>query len=166
MKRSGDRVKRYLEGAFSLVEVTLAIGIVAFALTAMLGTIPSAMSNYRDAEDRAIAGRILEEIGGVIHQADFQVNESEILLGRRLYSHQGSRQQQADSFTRFRVQLSESTPSFPDSALLPAQSVLQNEIRKFLVVVEVRPNGAAVPIREVKRTVYKARNDSIPGSDP
>ncbi|MBL9153165.1 MAG: Verru_Chthon cassette protein B [Verrucomicrobiales bacterium] len=49
---------------FSLVEVTLAIGITAVALVSLMGMLPKGMATLRKAADQAIMGRIHQQILG------------------------------------------------------------------------------------------------------
>lgn len=56
------RKTRQCLSAFSLVEVTLALGILSFALLAVMGLIPVALRTSRDAMDRGIEMRILQAV--------------------------------------------------------------------------------------------------------
>lgn len=57
--------------AFSLPEVTLAIGILGLSLTALLGLIPSVMDNMRNASNLIAETRIVSEITGTISLSDW-----------------------------------------------------------------------------------------------
>jgi len=48
--------------AFSLVEVVLALGVIGFAIIAMLGVIPVALSTGRDAQNETRAAQIAQDI--------------------------------------------------------------------------------------------------------
>ncbi len=56
---------------FSLVEVSLALVVVAVALVALLGLLPSGMSNFRTALDAQIAGEIFQRVVADAQQTDF-----------------------------------------------------------------------------------------------
>ena len=56
---------------FSLVEVTLALGVVAIALVALLGLLPSGMSNFRAAMDSQVAGEIFQRVVADAQETDF-----------------------------------------------------------------------------------------------
>lgn len=60
------RNKKFSEG-FSLAEVTLAIGITAIALVSLMGMLPKGLQNMRRANDKAIEGRINQQILGEIN---------------------------------------------------------------------------------------------------
>lgn len=50
--------------AFTLCEVVISLGLFTFALTALLGVLPAAMSVGRNSMDEAMAGRLAEEASG------------------------------------------------------------------------------------------------------
>ena len=56
---------------FSLIEVVMAIGIVAFAYIALFGLLPSGMSMFSKATDNSIGSQILQRVVGDAQQADF-----------------------------------------------------------------------------------------------
>ena len=56
---------------FSLVEISLALAVVAIALVALLGLMPSGMSNFRAALDTQIAGEIFQRIVADAQETDF-----------------------------------------------------------------------------------------------
>ena len=56
---------------FSLVEVSLALVVVAVALVALLGLLPSGMSNFRTALDAQIAGEIFQRVVADAQETDF-----------------------------------------------------------------------------------------------
>lgn len=55
--------------AFSLVEVTLAIGVIGFALIAILGLIPVAQNSAREAADDTKLGSIQQDVYGRVRAA-------------------------------------------------------------------------------------------------
>ena len=55
-------------GAFSLVETTLAIGVVAFALVAMLGLMPVGLLSFREAMDASTSSRIVQRVSAELRQ--------------------------------------------------------------------------------------------------
>lgn len=54
--------------AFSLVETTLAIGVVAVALVSMLGLVPVGLSSFRDAVDASTSSRIVQRVSAHLRQ--------------------------------------------------------------------------------------------------
>lgn len=60
---------RRIRSGFSLVEVTIASGITAIALTTLLGLIPEGLKNVREAGDLAAETRITTHILGTVAQS-------------------------------------------------------------------------------------------------
>ena len=57
--------------AFSLVEVTLAIGIVAFAFVSVFGLLPSGLHVFRSAIDVSVQTQIVQRLVADAQQTDF-----------------------------------------------------------------------------------------------
>jgi len=58
-------------GAFSLIEVTLAIGIVSFAMVSMMGMLPFGLTHFKKAIDTTIEAQIVQAVSSQIELADF-----------------------------------------------------------------------------------------------
>jgi len=58
--------------AFTLVEVTLALGIISFAFTVMLGMIPVGLKTARKAMEASTGSQIVQRIVAQVKQTDFQ----------------------------------------------------------------------------------------------
>jgi uncharacterized protein (TIGR02598 family) len=56
---------------FSLVEIALALAIVAIALIALVGLLPTGLNNFRDATDAQIAGEIFQRVVADAQETDF-----------------------------------------------------------------------------------------------
>mgnify|MGYP001212058499 CR=1 FL=1 len=56
---------------FSLIEVTIAMAIAAVALVTLMGLIPQGMNTMKEAGDRAIMGRIHQQVMSELQMADF-----------------------------------------------------------------------------------------------
>lgn len=56
-------------GGFSLVEVTLAVGLVAFVLITLLGLLPIGLGSLRDARSEASAARALAQLSSALRDA-------------------------------------------------------------------------------------------------
>lgn len=63
--------RRRSERGFSLVEVAIAIGILAVALVALLGLLPGGMTTFRTAMDTSITAQIAQRIMHDLEQAEF-----------------------------------------------------------------------------------------------
>jgi uncharacterized protein (TIGR02598 family) len=58
------------QDGFSLIEMVLAIGVIAFAFLSLLALLPAGMSNFRDSNDRSIGTWINQQIVGELQQTD------------------------------------------------------------------------------------------------
>lgn len=67
----GGRFQSKIENAwaFSLVEVTLALGIVSFAMISVLGLLPVGLKTVRNANEQAAAANVLNAIAGSLRAA-------------------------------------------------------------------------------------------------
>lgn len=62
---------RSRRSGFSLVEVTLSIGVIAFAFVALLGLLPAGLSSFRAAIDTSNEARIVQSLVGKVQMTDF-----------------------------------------------------------------------------------------------
>jgi uncharacterized protein (TIGR02598 family) len=67
LRGSGAR----LSSGFSLVEVVLAVGVIAFAFVAILGLIPAGLQQYRISIDNSVCTQIAQRVIMDCQQADF-----------------------------------------------------------------------------------------------
>ena len=68
--------RRALAGAFTLVEVVLAIGIVAFAVLAIIGTLPIGIKSVQNAESMQATSNIANQLRGQMQLLSFSGNPS------------------------------------------------------------------------------------------
>lgn len=68
------------EKGFSLIEVTIAMAIASVALVTLLGLIPQGMNTMREAGDRAIMGRIHQQLLNEIQLTPFEDADGADLL--------------------------------------------------------------------------------------
>lgn len=64
---------RHKQSAFSLVEVVLAVGVVAFAFVGLLGLLPAGMTQFRGAMDGTTSTEIAHQVIGDARQMDFDL---------------------------------------------------------------------------------------------
>lgn len=57
--------------AFSLVEVALALGIVAFALVGVIGLLPAGLNTFQKAMDTSVGSQILQRVVAEARQASY-----------------------------------------------------------------------------------------------
>lgn len=70
---STPQAARSRGGGFTLLEVALAIGVVSFALIAILGSMATGASTLRRAADTATQAQIAQSLLGSAGQSDFSV---------------------------------------------------------------------------------------------
>ena len=81
-------------GGFSLIEVTLALGISVLGITTALGLLPQSLENIKKGSDLSADSHIVEQILGAVTQAQWQDTSGADLLaysynGRRYYFDRG-----------------------------------------------------------------------------
>jgi uncharacterized protein (TIGR02598 family) len=71
---------------FSLVEVAIALGVVAFAVVSLVGVLPVALASYRDSMDSSLRTNVIQQIVAELSQVPFgDVTDSP----SRLFDDQG-----------------------------------------------------------------------------
>lgn len=68
---AGVGCSRFKKAAFSLVEVVMALGIVAIAFIPLIGLLPRGIDTMRRSIDVSAASQIIQQIGNEIQQSDF-----------------------------------------------------------------------------------------------
>lgn len=72
LARNGNRPNRFdFRNAFTLIEVTMAIGIASFAVLSMLGVMAVGMKTLRGAIDTTVQAQITQGLVASLKQADF-----------------------------------------------------------------------------------------------
>ena len=64
-------MRRRARGAFSLVEVALALGIVSFAFVGLFGLLPAGLSLFHQAMDNSVGSQIVQRLVNEAQQTDF-----------------------------------------------------------------------------------------------
>lgn len=74
LNRSGATIlEKQKRGGFSLVEVSLALGIVAVAFVALLGLVPTGLGNFRAAMNTQTTSEIFRRLSAELQETDFDV---------------------------------------------------------------------------------------------
>lgn len=76
--------------AFSLVEVVMAIGIVAFAFISVLGMIPTGLSTFRQAMNTSVGSQIAQRVINDAQQMDFLTLSNQTSGSFRYFDDQGN----------------------------------------------------------------------------
>src|SRR5215210_7746485 len=64
--------KRLRQAGFSLVEISLAIGIIAFAFVGLIGLLPVGLTTFRDAIDTSNEARIVQSFTAKLLATEFE----------------------------------------------------------------------------------------------
>jgi len=82
----GVRQNAGFSPGFSLIEVVMAIGVVAFALVALLGLLPTGLKTFKSTMNTAVGSQIAERVFN-----DMQVTDwTNLVSTNRYYDEQGS----------------------------------------------------------------------------
>lgn len=104
-------------GGFTLVEVTVALGIISFALLAMIGVMPAGLGSLRDSTQQSINAQILQQISsGLVvnsfaNRADFSV-----FSGTNLYFDGEAQLLANSSGARYKAAITAQNPNLPGVA--------------------------------------------------
>ncbi len=107
--------RKRLEGAFTLVETVLAIGIVSTVLIALMGLMPEGMNIVREAGSRTVGAQVAQKLIGEVQLAEFDEIDQLASRGVRYFDDMGT-ELKADGVTRFysaKIEVSAETPALP-----------------------------------------------------
>lgn len=104
------RVNSLRTKGFSLVEVVLALGIVAFAVVATIGVLPVGLQSMRASRDDSAKRVIYSGIRSEL--ASLDSTQAVNLSGTRFFDHEGEKVNAA-SESRFECALQTRTPTYP-----------------------------------------------------
>ena len=126
LRRAGDA-----RSAFSLVEVTIAIGIVSFALVTLLGVVPVGLIATQEAMRQTARSQIIKQISSDLGMMPF-ARIGDYLASEQYYDYNGSRSI-GTSDRVFIATMTNALPSYPGSSNL---SGLEESLIR--VVVKIR----------------------------
>lgn len=150
--------------AFSLIEVTIALGIAAFAFTAMLGMLPVGLSLFRDATETSVATRIVQRISGELQQADFDSLDASAQT-IRYFDDQGSALPSSEGAIYWTKVSIFAGAELPGTDRQPSE-----DLSRIIIQVAHNPSGAETSagadgtwqeregMRIIKRSLFVARN--------
>lgn len=104
-------------GGFTLVEVTMALGIISFALLAMIGLMPAGLGSLRDSTQQSINAQILQQIssGLVVNSFASRTDFSEF-SGTNMYFNEEAQLLANSSGARYKAAITAQNPSLPGVA--------------------------------------------------
>lgn len=139
-----------LRAAFSLVEVTLAVGVAGFAFISLLGLLPLGVTTFHNAMDASLGTQIFQRVVNDMQQADFNALAGNQNPGFRYFDEQGNELPEAEQKAAiYHVR----TLVIPDTSLPGPGSNLQ-EVATLVVQIANNPAGTEIPV-DSKRNVWK-----------
>jgi len=115
LKTPSPRVRR---SGFSLVEVTIAIGIVAFAMVTLMGVIPIGLISTQDAMQQTARSHIIKQISSDLGMLPF-ADMPAYLAANQFYDYEGNRLTGASTNSRIYIAtMTDALPSYPGSSNL------------------------------------------------
>jgi uncharacterized protein (TIGR02598 family) len=119
IRRLFPRPTSHLRGdGFSLVEVVIALGLVSFAVLAMIGLMASGLTTVRNSMDQTVQAQILRSIGARSVVANF----TDLAVSTPLMFDEQGQPTDDSNLARFYVTVTTNTPIFPGSTNLPANA--------------------------------------------
>ncbi|XHR31170.1 MAG: Verru_Chthon cassette protein B [Chthoniobacteraceae bacterium] len=140
---------------FTLIEITLALGIVSFAFIGLLGLLPAGLQTFRSAVDTSVRSQIIQRICSDAMQADFDTLISNPPADR-YFDDQGNEIAQQRSMYQVRVQIGSSTD-------LPSSLETNANLATVQILIANNPAHVADPYSNsasvFQTTVFVARNE-------
>ncbi len=124
------------KGGFSLVEVTMALGIVSFAVIGIMGLLPTGLSSLRSAMNQTVEAQIVRSVGSQSVVAAFTNLAS--LTNLAYFDEEGLPTESAKAHYTTRV--SPSAPVFPGASNVDN---LTNSLVALKIEIVARPNPDA-----------------------
>jgi uncharacterized protein (TIGR02598 family) len=133
---------RRSSSAFSLIEVTIALGVVSFALVTLFGLLPTGLNNFRGSMDRSVSAQIAQGIIAKARQTDFtDLTSLQTPAGSPLYfTDEGDSTNMAQAIYVAKVTV-ETGVGVPSSA-----SFTNSSMARVRVQVAKSPGGSEMPI--------------------
>lgn len=130
MARATPRLPFRSVAAFTLVEVTLALGIVAVSLLSLIGLLPAGLGVLRESMDQTVHAQIVQRIAADVAASDFSA------LGNRTLSFDGTGQLLAAgdvAEARYSARIESSSPSLPGLTKAEDVEKLQNHLKRIRI---------------------------------
>lgn len=141
--------------AFSLIEVVLALGIVSFAMMAVVGTLPVGLRSSQQSRSQIAAANIARQIQGDLQQISFRSSVADKLTIENLpsnpfyFSQDGTRSEQRDAYYVANFTLNDVTA--------PGLSVNSSNARSVKVSISYPANIAQANRQEVIYSLLLAK---------
>ncbi len=136
------------QAGFSLVEVALALGIVAFALIPVFSLLPIGMSSFKRGMDLSVGAQITQRIVDEAQQSDFDTltgnKQSPFAAPIRFFSAQGEEQALGDAGIIYRVNTRIAPLTYLPGSAGTDDGVVNPNIATVTVQVANNPGNRAV----------------------
>jgi len=160
-----QRKYRLASAAFSLVEVTLALGIVTFSVLTLVGLIPMGLTTFHKAVNTSVSSQIVQQVVTDVQQTDFnelvsstsQVNQQAL----RYFDDQGNELTNTGgaipSGTIYMVNVVVNTPvTLPGGSASPQANLA-------CLNIEIVNNPGKVPLKYDNTTKSVVQDSTTPG---
>lgn len=111
-----DSSRALRRSGFTLIEVTISLGIVAFAMVSLVGLLPAGLSNFRTAMSQTIESQIVQGLSEEIALTDF-ANLTDLEGKKFTYDNSGISTRAGDPATIYtatvKLEAVDSLSSFP-----------------------------------------------------
>lgn len=115
--------RRLRPRGFSLIEVVLCIGIVAFAFLAILGLLPAGLGNFRQSIDNTVGSQIVQRLVGEAQQTDFPTLTASTAPVLRYFDDQGNEMTSSQNYL-YTAEISVQAPTtLPNTSTPPTSSL-------------------------------------------
>lgn len=143
VRDSSDFLVRFRSNrAFSLIEITLAIGIVSFAFLGLFGLLPVGLEVFRGAMDRSVRTQIVQRIVLDAQQTDFDVLQAQTEDLRRYFDEEGTEfKENGPGFERY---IYTSSLTVQPETVLP-QTATSKNLLTLTVKIARNPGHVAEP---------------------
>lgn len=142
-------VSKKTDPAFTLIEVTIALGIAAFSIVAVFGALTSGFDTLRDSIDEVVEENLIREISSQASRTSFSELANLVPAGGRYFSEQGLHVDDIGQ-ARFKLELD------IRDALLPGESSVRGGAKVVLVKITRQPQFASASSRTTMWPVYVA----------
>ena len=149
---------RSTPAGFSLVEIAVALGVIAVGFVAILGLLPTSMDVFRSSMNLSITTQIAQRLLNDAQQTDFKVLTGGAVqlpyheLPVRYFDHEGNElpEDKADERVFEAHTVVQSKPGFPDSK--GDNTIIMDDLAA--VVVQVAVNPGRRPLKQNGDTLF------------
>jgi hypothetical protein len=126
---------------FSLIEVTMAIGIVSFCLLTVMALLSVGSSTLKQAVDQTVESQIAQKLAGEILLTPY--SQLTKYAGTNIYFDDAGSAVAAVLDPRYKVQIFLTNPNYPGSANAPANTPITNSMQTVQMNIVKMPGDSA-----------------------